>query len=97
MSQEFCYCKSGYAHAVGMYTCRICDPGTYNSQLGRTACSNCSVGLYSVNYGAIGSETCLSCPLGQWSPEGSPNCNVCPANSRARAAGAAAVLARGCV
>ena len=84
-SQAFCYCKSGYAHAVGMSTCRICDPGTYNSQLGRTACSNCSVGLYSVNYGAIGSETCVSCPAGQWSPEGSPNCNLCPVNSRAAA------------
>jgi hypothetical protein len=84
-SQDYCYCKIGYAHAVGMSTCRICDPGTYNSQLGRTACSNCSVGMYSVNYGAIGSETCLSCPLGQWSPEGSPNCNFGPANSRAPA------------
>jgi hypothetical protein len=85
-SQAFCYCKSGYAHAVGMSTvCRQCDQGTYNSQLGRTACSNCSVGLYSVNYGAIGSETCLPCPIGQWSPEGSPNCNLCPANSRAAA------------
>jgi hypothetical protein len=85
VSQDYCYCKSGYAHAVGMYTCRICDPGTYNSQLGRTACSNCSIGMYSVNYGAIGKETCLTCPLGQWSPEGSPNCNLCPANSRAGA------------
>lgn len=84
-SQDYCYCKIGYAHAVGMSTCRICDPGTYNSQLGRTACSNCSVGMYSVNYGAIGSETCVSCPVGQWSPEGSPNCNLCPANSRAAA------------
>ena len=85
VSQEFCYCKSGYAHAVGMLTCRICDPGTYNSQLGQTACSNCSVGLYSVHFGAIGNETCLACPLGQWSPEGSPSCNLCPANSRAAA------------
>ena len=84
-SQASCYCRIGYAHAAGVSTCRICDPGTYNSQLGRTACSNCSVGLYSVNYGAIGSETCVSCPLGQWSPEGSPNCNLCPANSRAAA------------
>ena len=83
VSQSYCYCKSGYAHTAGMSTCRICDPGTYNSQLGRTACSNCSVGMYSVNYGAIGSETCLMCPVGQWSPEGSPNCNLCPANSRA--------------
>ena len=82
VGQEYCYCKSGYAHAAGAYTCRICDPGTYNSQLGRTACSNCSVGLYSVHYGAVGNETCLSCPLGQWSPEGSPSCNLCPVNSR---------------
>ena len=80
-SQAYCYCKSGYAHAIGSHTCRICDPGTYNSHLGRMACSNCSVGLYSVNYGATGNETCLSCPLGQWSPEGSPNCNLCPVNS----------------
>lgn len=82
-SQAYCYCKSGYAHVAGSYSCRICDPGTYNSQLGRTACSNCSVGLYSVNYGATGNETCLACPLGQWSPEGSPNCNLCPPNSSA--------------
>ena len=85
VGQEYCYCKSGYAHAAGAYTCRICDPGTWNSQIGRTACSNCSVGLYSVHYGATGNETCLSCPLGQWSPEGSPNCNLCPVNSRAAA------------
>ena len=83
VSQEFCYCKSGYAHAAGSYTCRICDPGTWNSQLGRTACSNCSVGLYSATYGAVGNETCLPCPLGQWSPEGSPSCNLCPVNSLA--------------
>jgi hypothetical protein len=83
--QEYCYCNPGYAHAPGMTTCRICDRGSWNSQLGRTACSNCSRGLYSVNYGAIGSETCLTCPLGQWSFEGSPNCNLCPANSRAAA------------
>jgi hypothetical protein len=81
VSQEYCYCQSGYAHVAGSYACRICDPGTYNSHLGRMACSNCSVGLYSVHYGAVGSETCLSCPLGQWSPEGSPNCNLCPVNS----------------
>ena len=85
-SQEYCYCNSGYAHAAGAYTCKVCDPGTYNSQLGGTACSNCSVGLFSVHYGAVGNETCLACPIGQWSPEGSPNCNLCPANSRAGAA-----------
>ena len=83
VSQAYCYCKSGYAHAVASYTCKICDPGTWNSQLGRTACSNCSLGLYSSNYGATGNETCLSCALGKWSPEGSPNCNLCPANSLA--------------
>jgi hypothetical protein len=81
--QEYCYCKPGYAHAAGSYTCRICDQGTWNSQLGRSACSNCSVGLYSLNYGATGNETCLPCVLGQWSPEGSANCNLCPVNSRA--------------
>ena len=84
-SQAYCYCNSGYAHVAGTYTCKVCDPGTYNSQLGRTACSNCSVGLYSATSGAVGNETCLSCPLGQWSPEGSPSCNLCPANSRAGA------------
>ena len=85
VSQEYCYCKTGYAHVVGSYTCLICDPGTYNSQLGRMACSKCSVGLYSADYGATGSETCLACPLGQWSPEGSPSCNLCPVNSLAAA------------
>ena len=83
VSQDFCYCMSGYAHAAGEYTCRICNPGTWNSQLGRTACSNCSMGLFSVNFGAVSNETCLACPLGQWSPEGSPNCNLCALNSRA--------------
>jgi hypothetical protein len=85
VGQEFCYCRPGYAHAADALTCRICDQGTWNSQLGRTACSNCSLGLYSATFGAVGNETCLPCPLGQWSPEGSANCNLCPVNSRAPA------------
>lgn len=82
VSQEYCYCVPGYAHLEGRHTCRECTPGTYNSQLGRRACSNCTIGMYSVNYSAISPETCKYCPAGQWSPEGSANCNLCPANSR---------------
>ena len=82
VSQEYCYCVPGYAHAEGEYTCEACTPGTYNSQLGRRACSNCTIGMYSLNFSAISPETCKYCPAGQWSPEGSANCNLCPANSR---------------
>ena len=82
MDQEYCYCKPGYAHLEGRHACRECLPGTYNSQLGRRACSNCTIGMYSLNYTAISPETCKYCPAGQWSPEGSANCNLCPANSR---------------
>ena len=80
-SKLFCQCNVGFLHEGE--ECGRCSPGTYNSQLGRTACSNCTVGLYSVNYQAEANETCLSCPLGQWSPEGSVYCEVCPANSAA--------------
>jgi len=38
--------------------------------------------MFSANYSATGPETCLFCPAGQWSPEGSANCNLCPPNSR---------------
>jgi len=82
VSQEYCYCVPGYAHSEDKYTCKTCTPGTYNSQLARRACSNCTIGMYSVNYTAISPETCKYCPAGQWSPEGSANCNLCPANSR---------------
>lgn len=82
VDQEYCYCKPGYAHLEGRHSCRECTPGTYNSQLGQRACSNCTIGMYSMNYSAISPETCKFCPAGQWSPEGSANCNLCPPFSR---------------
>jgi len=82
VAQEHCYCKPGYAHLEGRHSCRECMPGTYNSQLAQRACSNCTIGMYSLNYSAISPETCKYCPQGQWSPEGSANCNLCPAHSR---------------
>ena len=81
VDQEYCYCKPGYAHLEGRHACRECTPGTYNSHLGKRACSNCTIGMYSVNYTAISPETCKFCPEGQWSPEGSANCNLCPVHS----------------
>lgn len=80
-SKMFCQCNVGFLHEGE--ECAMCSPGTYNSELGRTACSTCSIGLYSVNYQATSNETCLLCPAGQWSPEGSPVCMDCPANSAA--------------
>ena len=81
VGQEYCYCKPGYAHLEGRFSCRECTPGTYNSQLAQRACSNCTIGMYSLNYSAISPETCKFCPAGQWSPEGSANCNLCPVHS----------------
>ena len=78
VSQEYCYCKAGYAHAEGEFRCNACTPGTYNSHLARKTCSNCTIGMYSVHYNATGPETCQACPVGQWSSEGSANCNLCP-------------------
>ena len=78
VGQEYCYCNPGYAHLEGIHSCRQCTPGTYNSQLAQRACSNCTIGMYSLNYSAISPETCKFCPEGQWSPEGSANCNLCP-------------------
>lgn len=80
-SKMFCQCNVGFLHEGE--ECAMCSPGTYNSELGRTACSTCSIGLYSVNYQATSNETCLPCPAGKWSPEGSPVCMDCPANSAA--------------
>jgi hypothetical protein len=82
VDQEYCYCNPGYAHLESMHACRQCTPGTYNSQLAQRACSNCTIGMYSLNYSAISPETCKFCPQGQWSPEGSANCNLCPPFSR---------------
>ena len=83
-SKMFCQCDVGFEHEGEV--CQQCAPGTYNTQLGRMACSNCTVGLYSVIYQAAANETCLPCPAGQWSAEGSSVCEVCPANSAAPAA-----------
>jgi hypothetical protein len=80
-SKMFCQCNVGFLH-VGE-GCEMCAPGTYNDKLGRTACSKCSTGLYSVNYQAAANETCLSCPAGEWSPEGSVDCEECPPSSAA--------------
>ena len=82
VSQEYCYCKAGYAHVETEFRCNACTPGTYNSHLARKACSNCTIGMYSVHYNATGPETCQACPTGQWSPEGSANCNLCPLYSK---------------
>ena len=80
-SKLFCQCDVGFEHEGE--ECVMCTPGTYNTQLGRSACSNCTIGLYSVDYQAAVNETCLPCPAGEWSPEGRASCEVCPANSAA--------------
>ena len=53
VGQEYCYCNPGYSHLESMHACRQCTPGTYNNQLAQRSCSNCTIGMYSLNYSAI--------------------------------------------
>ena len=84
-SEEYCYCEAGFAQVNGTDWCALCNPGKYNTQLARTACSNCTVGLFAAGYGSKGPDSCFACPAGLWSPEGSPDCKMCPVNSAAPA------------
>ena len=82
-SKDYCQCNVGFLHAGE--DCAECPQGTYNPRLAQRACSNCTVGMYSLNIGAISNETCLSCSANEYSPEGSPVCTSCPPNSVAPA------------
>jgi hypothetical protein len=53
--------------------------------LTQIACSNCTVGTYSLNYATTSNETCASCSATEYSTEGSPVCQSCPPNSVAPA------------
>ena len=83
MSKDYCQCNVGFSHTGE--GCAECLPGTYNPRLAQIACSNCTVGTYSLNFGATSNETCASCNATEYSPEGSPVCLPCPANSVAPA------------
>jgi hypothetical protein len=65
-----CPGEAGFAQVNGTAWCALCTQGKYNMQLARTACSNCTVGLYAAGVGSKGVDTCLACPAGMWSPEG---------------------------
>jgi len=79
MSKDFCQCNVGFRHDDE--GCTQCLPGTYNPRLAQLACSNCTIGTYSLNFGATNNETCASCSSTEYSPEGSPVCLTCPPNS----------------
>ena len=92
-SKDYCQCNVGFIHeGVG---CAACLPGTFNPRLAQIACSNCTVGTYSLNYGAVSNETCASCQETEYSPEGSALCQPCPPNSVA-AAGSSRIQDCGC-
>lgn len=82
-SKDYCQCNTGFIHKGEK--CDQCLPGTFNPRLAQIACSNCTVGTYSLNYAATSNETCASCSATEYSPEGSPVCQSCPPNSVAPA------------
>ena len=82
-SKDYCQCNVGFSQGAGR--CAQCVPGTFNPRLAQLACSNCTVGTYSLNVGATSNETCASCSGTEYSPEGSPVCLPCPAYSVAPA------------
>lgn len=82
-SKDYCQCNTGFIHEGE--ECDECLPGTFNPRLAQIACSNCTVGTYSLNYAATSNETCASCSATEYSPEGSPVCQSCPPNSVAPA------------
>ena len=78
-TKDYCQCNTGFIHEGE--GCAACQQGTFNPRLAQTACSNCTVGTYSLNFGAESNETCASCEATEYSPEGSPLCQSCPPNS----------------
>lgn len=76
------YCSGGTACVVcpvGYYCTgtglaaieTACPAGRYSAVTGATACTNCSAGTYSSTVGASSNTSCLSCPSGDFCPDGS--------------------------
>ena len=77
-------CNAGtYSKAIGATSkdsCIDCQPGKKGTEVGasnETACSNCGKGEY--RGGADDTKTCLKCPPGRNSSEGSVSCSSCSA------------------
>jgi hypothetical protein len=94
MSRDYCQCNTGFRHEGD--GCEACVPGTFNPRLAQLACSNCTVGTYSLNFAATSNETCASCSETEYSPEGSPVCQSCPPYSVA-APGSSRIQDCGCI
>ena len=88
-------CPPGQVSTNDKSSCSPCGQGRYgNSPLGSITCNPCQAGTYFNGTGGINVSSCLSCPPGSFSPEGSANCTLCPAGSYAnRPFGATGCLA----
>ena len=59
--------------SAGSSDCELCSQGKYY-QLG--LCVNCPQGKGTDIYGAVGSESCSTCPIGKYGPGGT-QCTPC--------------------
>ena len=87
-----CKCDFGYYTqniSTSIMSCKLCLPGTYNSELGVIACSKCTAGQFSINPGSTSIEGCLPCQPGYWSAEGKSQCETCAPNAYSRIASGA--------
>lgn len=61
----------------------------WNGNTGRSACTDCNAGKYSITTGASTSDKCLACPRGSFSSAGSDRCVECDAGKYAGGSSAA--------
>jgi len=80
ISQEQCYCKSGYWTKDGSLptaSCVQCTPGKF-AETGVAACTDCGAGKYASSYGSNSANACLSCVSGKFSLANYSACDACP-------------------
>ena len=89
-SLSFCSCNAGYAPAPNTTAvttnttgraCNACPPGTYNSERGRPACTNCAAGKYGTDPAATAASMCLDCPENTFSFTASTLLTDCSCNA----------------
>lgn len=78
-----CLCGPGYVSLPNATAggCDACPPGTYNSESGREACTNCAAGKYGTEPAATAQSMCLDCPANTFSLNGSNLLTNCSCNA----------------
>ena len=74
----------------------LCQPGTYQDEVGQTTCKSCTAGLYQQ---VAGKSECQTCSPGGYSPPGASGCDytatTCPAGTYASGTAACTLCGEG--